>query len=735
MKKIVCTAPGAVVYLLLFLTVACWTSTARAQCVDSSEVNGFKVRSINLKALFGLVPKNLAAQLDAHRGDSYSANKASEYMEEIRVFFASDPAQAKYEELIANKLKVSVKAGQTWLSCVKKVDANECRQAFPESSECIDVTLKRYFVDVDALNASPYLMLLPRGFAAYYGAMPKALLALNPDFDAFQDKQFGPGPSIDTVTDLLDLSKVLSSEPSATVAAAAPTPQVISADDQLTIETGSGQALVKSEEPPVQVPARDTKLLLRIRGQKSLTERYYDAGTGLSFTRTRPFKMFQDMEVNFGFNGSRRPQGDSDFFKNAAWLDFNTNLRFASTTIRLLNLGGGYRWSRNQLFSGDSRVPGEVNSESSVKLRALADGTLKGGLARAATWFESNAFQHGPGSYQRFAALVGYGKEFVIPRRKDFHKITPASLGGRECWTSYTDLKANQMRKNESTVGLEVLAGMGHTWGDVPRYARFFAGSPPGQFLYDELSNANTVRFPFGPLMRSLGENQGGAGNVFGVKRGGTSYWHANVNVAIPISAWSRPLIPHDEWVGVGKRAEGDKEFAEAADRVPVGAPICVDLKATVKTLVRVTGQTLMLSQQARDKLTEAQKKDLRLANKPDRTPEEDARLAVATAAFEQNKKDVTGPIGDMFDNEILPITDFIADHANIIAVKPLLLFDVAHLRPSGTINETRYGAGGGLQIDIVMARFELGYVSTLNRAPGDPRGNFFGRLVLRRLF
>ncbi|HVF23011.1 MAG TPA: hypothetical protein VM941_08055, partial [Pyrinomonadaceae bacterium] len=98
-------------------------------------------------------------------------------------------------------------------------------------------------------------------------------------------------------------------------------------------------------------------------------------------------------------------------------------------------------------------------------------------------------------------------------------------------------------------------------------------------------------------------------------------------------------------------------------------------------------------------------------------------------------KKNVEPSIAQLFDNEILPITDFIADHANIIAVKPLVLFDVAHLGPGGTNNETRFGLGGGFQIDIVMARFELGYVSSLNRVSGDPRGTFFGRLILRRLF
>jgi hypothetical protein len=731
MTTFVRTASKVAVYLLLFLTIAWWTSTARAQCVDSSEVTGFKVRSVKLKALFGLVPKDLAASLEGHRGDTYSADKASEYIHEIRRFFASDPAQQKYEELIANKLKVSVKAGQTWLSCVKKVEANECQQA-TGNPQCVDVTLKRYFVDVDALNASPYLLLLPRGLAAYYGAMPRALLALNPDFDAFQDKQFGPGPSIDTTTDLLDLSKVLGSEPAATVTATTARPQTISADDQLTIATGSGQSTASSEEPPIEIPDRDTKLLLRLRGQKSLTKRFYDGGTSLSFTRTKPFHVFQDVGMDLGFAGSRRPQGNGDFFRNAAWFDLNTNLRFERSVIKVLNVSGGYRWSRNQFFSGDNNIPAEVNSENSAKVRALADGSLKGGLARAAVWLETNSLQHGPESYQRLATLVGYGKEFVIPRRKDFHQITPPELAGRQCWTSYPDLKPNETRKNESTVGLEILAGTGRTWGDVPGYGRFFAGSPPGQFLYDELTNPTTMRFPHGPIIRGLGENQGDTGNNLGPTRGGTSYWHANVNVSIPIPAWSRPLIPHDEWVGVGKRAKNDQEFA---GHVPEGSPICVDLKATVKTLVRVTGQTLMISQQARDKLTDAQKTALRLANKPNRTPEEDARLAAATQAFEDAKKNVEPSIAQLFDNEILPITDFIADHANIISVKPLVLFDVAHLGPGGTNNETRFGLGGGFQIDIVMARFELGYVSSLNRVPGDPRGTFFGRLVLRRLF
>jgi len=468
--------------------------------------------------------------------------------------------------------------------------------------------------------------------------------------------------------------------------------------------------------------------LLRLKGQKSLSKSFYDTSTELSFARTKPLDLFQDVAMDLGFTASRLPLGNGDYFRNAAWFDFNTDLRLRKNVVKLINVGGGYRWSRNQLFNGDGSVPPQINSENALNLRAIGDGMIKKGLVRAALWFENNSLAHTPGSYQRVAALAGYGKEFVIGRKKDFHEISPPELGS-PCWTSYADpKKPGETRKNESTIGVEALAGVGRTWGDVPGYARFFGGSPSGQFLFDELSARTVTGFPFGPVTRSLGKNEGGIINNL---LGGTSYWHANVNVSIPVPAWSRPLIPQ-EWVALSAKREGDEEFE---GHVPAGANICRDLKSTVKTLVRVSGVNLMVSQQARDLLTDAQKNDLRLTNRDNRTADEEQRLKAATAAFAAAKVKVQPQIEDLFNNEILPITDFIADHANIFAVKPLVLFDVAHLGPGGAATPTRYGLGGGFQLDIVMARFELGYVAALKRAPGDPKGNFFGRLVLRRLF
>jgi hypothetical protein len=144
----------------------------------------------------------------------------------------------------------------------------------------------------------------------------------------------------------------------------------------------------------------------------------------------------------------------------------------------------------------------------------------------------------------------------------------------------------------------------------------------------------------------------------------------------------------------------------------------------------------LMINQTAFNSLTDQQKKDFELQEKPELTPEEQARLDAARLAYTEAKARVRPEIEAMFKRDILPISDFIADHANIIAVKPLLMFDIADLGSRGGLNSgTRYGAGAGLEIDAVLARFDFGYIFGINRMTGEPRGNFIGRLVFKRLF
>jgi hypothetical protein len=748
--------------LLMLIIASVSVTTASAQCVDSSAVNNYKVRSVHVETLFGRVPRQLRETLNKHRGEPYSAAQASVYIREIRVFYASDPAQEKYERLIANKLKLSVKAGRTSLKCVDKLKPEECQTAFPGTSECVDVTLRRYFVEVDALDISPYIIPLPRSaLVTLYGAIPRPLLALNPGLAAQVDKRFGPAFSIDTATDLLDLKHIFAETSQSPVSSPtpSPTPQPSpsnSSDEDLDVTVtggtsgsgGSGGSGSGDKEPDVELSKKDTKLLARIKGRKSLTEAFYDTSSGLTFTRTNALGKFQNLALEATLDARNVPQGVGDYLANAAKLTFSTEIHQKNGAIKIIEIGGGYRWSRNRFFSGNASVPNEFSTENGFEGRVIADGLLGKGLVRAALWFDGGSLDRSRGSYQRAAALFGYAKEFVIRRKRDFHEINPPGIDG-PCWTSYPDLKQPQdpekkpaSRKNEQTVGFEMTFGAGRAWGNTPAYARFYGGNPAGQFLYDELSAQTLTAFPAGPIIRSLPQSQAGlVTSPLSLDSGGTSYWHANASVSIPVAAWSSPLIPF-EWVSASpepklppgrRRREEDIEFD---GHIPKGASICRDLKSTIKTLVGVSGVTLLVAQEARDSLTDDERDALRLRSVVNPTAEESARLAAAEQHLSDSKDKIRPQVEALFDREILPITNFIADHANIIAVKPLVMFDVAHMALRGTgAHNTRYGFGGGLQIDVVMARFELGYMAALNRIPGDARGSFVGRLILRRFF
>jgi hypothetical protein len=236
------------------------------------------------------------------------------------------------------------------------------------------------------------------------------------------------------------------------------------------------------------------------------------------------------------------------------------------------------------------------------------------------------------------------------------------------------------------TIGVEVLASGGHAWGTPPEYARFFGGNSAKSFLYDARDSAALTSFPRGPLIRSLGEGQAGVSTGAGGIRGGTSFWGVSLNVSIPIPPWSRPLIPN-----------------EVVDTLtdPDGTQQDVTLKEVLKQQVG-QGERLLRSSLARQGLP----------------PDE------ATAQARGTWK------------EIQPVADFIADQANLFSVKPLLMLDVAQiLAAAAGESRVRVAIGGGLQLTIVVARFEIGYLYAVQRAPGDDRGNLFARLTFQNLF
>jgi len=152
---------------------------------------------------------------------------------------------------------------------------------------------------------------------------------------------------------------------------------------------------------------------------------------------------------------------------------------------------------------------------------------------------------------------------------------------------------------------------------------------------------------------------------------GGRNFWHVNANITLPLRRFSFPLIPDDP---------------EIRNRLHNG--------------INVTGRSFLITTLKNQGMT----------------PE----AARAEA--------------DRILGEIRPATSFIIEQANLYALKPLLMFDAAGLTtPTG--RETWTAAGAGVQLTVVTARFELGYLHTLSGPTHGHSGNLFLRLVFQNLF
>ncbi len=234
------------------------------------------------------------------------------------------------------------------------------------------------------------------------------------------------------------------------------------------------------------------------------------------------------------------------------------------------------------------------------------------------------------------------------------------------------------------TIGLELVAGGGKLEGSAPSYARFFGGNSAGQFLYDGPSSASLLKTPAGPLVRSFGQGQAGFRTSSGGVSGADSFWHVNANLAVPIRWWSRALIP-DELTDI-EGADGNR----------------ISLKQLLRKQVDVTGPSMLAATLRHEGMT----------------------------AEEADKK-----AGEVL-GEVQPATHFIIDDANLYSVKPLLMFDAAGMTDGRASSaDTWFAAGGGLQITIVTAKLEVGYMRTVSGPTFGNRGNVFVRLVFQNLF
>lgn len=420
-------------------------------------------------------------------------------------------------------------------------------------------------------------------------------------------------------------------------------------------------------------PPRKTRLELKAKGEKSVDEPFYGAAGRLAFERRETGRTLESVGAVTSFDATHEPLGDGRVFRNVARLGLSLTLKPRAGLLDSLTLDAGYRRSASRFFSDDGQRR-ELLTEDAFEARALFEGRLLGGFTRLGLWADGGSHEGAPGSYRRAAAVFGFQKEFA--------------------------LALNQ------TVGFEAVAGAGRASGSTPGHARFYGGSALGNFLFEAPDSDLLRAFPQGPLMRAYGKNQATV-RAGGAAGGATSFWHVNLSASVPVPALSRPLVPDISLVDEGEEDEDEEDGTTptAVRRDVCGREIArrpPTLKNAVKSAGKSAGSFLVSFYRNNEGLSQ-----------------KEAR-ARACADVRQ----------------IVPALDFIADRANLYAVKPLFMFDAARLGTGAASDPgVRVGVGAGVQLTLVVARFELGYVRAVRRLGGDPRGNLVARLVFQNLF
>jgi hypothetical protein len=422
---------------------------------------------------------------------------------------------------------------------------------------------------------------------------------------------------------------------------------------------------------------------LDFNGRKSLSDRFYRTKGKLALSRLRPSHVVEKLDASVSFNADDEPLSEMRHVNNGLRVGGLVKLRPHGGLVHAIYLSGDYSRNVNKVFGGGSTLLSERDQRGS--LRSVFDGRVGGGFARAGVWFDTTEVSRTSTNYKRLAGALGYQKE-----------IGPGT----------------------QTVGVEAMLGAGKSWGDVPLYARFYGGSSSSNFIYDSPDSPVMTEFPTGPVLRSYGETQAGVGtDASGAARGGRSYWHANLNVSIPVPRWSQPLIPRET--------------------IKISSPEALD-KCSIVTPEEKAAMAISLSKQLEcfsigsaeggiaDNLLDGIVEEL-MKKDPTLTEDQAVDLGLDKATKQAHA---------IVEREIAPSVRYIARHANILAVKPLLMFDAASIGGvEGERRRMRFAAGGGLQLVVVVARAEFGYMRSLPRIGGEPKGNFVFRLTFQNLF
>jgi hypothetical protein len=88
-----------------------------------------------------------------------------------------------------------------------------------------------------------------------------------------------------------------------------------------------------------------------------------------------------------------------------------------------------------------------------------------------------------------------------------------------------------------------------------------------------------------------------------------------------------------------------------------------------------------------------------------------------------------------IIEKDIRPAINYLADRANVYSIKPALFFDIAQMHKRVIGDKTWAAAGAGLQVNIVNARLDIGYIHTLFPKADASKGNLVLRFIVQDLF
>lgn len=422
----------------------------------------------------------------------------------------------------------------------------------------------------------------------------------------------------------------------------------------------------------------------------------YDEAFGPTVTAAirMPLPLTDAAKSPMGLSLRHEQSTRSDFHRSEGRLAYRHQpaARDAQDVVQELRVFANVIDRREPMLGGElQRSAGEaglgVTMKPAIGVRVALDGSWQAG--RDETTFASGTDTRA--DTRRLTARVL--TEWMVPRAEGVlraglwtERVRPDGVASLARWSARLGYAREFSSGRGPTWGLELMAGAGRVSDRAPAAERFYGGGAKGQFLYDELGSAALSRAPDGPLLRSAGQGQAGLPG----QRGGTRYWHLNAQVAIPVKAWSSPLIP-DERVDLGDTDSNGNP------RPPI------PLKILLGNQLDVSGPSMLV-----------------------------ATLVAQGKSSEEAKREA-----DAAFDEVRPAAHFIIDKASLHAVRPLLLLDVAGLSDgAGGFSARWVAVGAGVGVTVVTARLEGGLMRTVSGpATQGGRNAAFLRLVFQNLF